>query len=217
MKETDLQTLSNGIPSIIAEYQNSTTQAERGAALGNLQKLTSIIGNEEKRKNEDEIKKEQFLLNKDHVYSQDKLEDERFKHQVKESSERNDLAKKQFEQQIKDNFERNSLEQEKFKQQKENDSIRNDLEKMRLKFEKERLDQQQAELIQKRIDSKNDMRFRLITFGITTIIGLAEVIIPLVIYRKLAYTNLNLIYKDEGRPTNDYKDAIKNVKQMIKR
>lgn len=199
MKETDLQTLSNGIPGIIAEYQNSTTQAERGATLGNLQKLTSIIGNEEKRKNEDEIKKEQFLLNKDHVYFQDKLEDERFKHQVKESSERNDLEKMRLDLQAKDISDRNSLEQ------------------MRLKFEKERLDQQQAELIQKRIDSKNDMRFRLITFGITTIIGLAEVIIPLVIYRKLAYTNLNLIYKDEGRPSTDYRNSIKDVQNLIRK
>ena len=88
---------------------------------------------------------------------------------------------------------------------------------MKLEIEKMRLDMQREDLNQKKIDSRNDMRFRLITFGVTTVIGLAEVVIPLMVYRKLAYTNLNLIYRDEGRPSNDYKDAIKNVKQMIKR
>ena len=95
-------------------------------------------------------------------------------------------------------------------------SEKNEIERLRLEIEKTRLDLQKEDLNQKRIDSRNDMRFRLVTFGITTVIGLAEVIIPLLVYRKLAYTNLNLIYKDEGRPTNDYKDAIKNIKMMIK-
>ena len=199
MKETDLQTLSSGISDTINEYRNSTTQAERGAALGNLQKLTNIVGNEEKRIDENALKQDQFQLNKDHVYAQDKLEENRFKQQVKDNSERNELAKKQFEQQVKDNSERNELE------------------RLKLEIEKMRLDMQREDLNQKKIDSRNDMRFRLITFGVTTVIGLAEVVIPLMVYRKLAYTNLNLIYRDEGRPSNDYKDAIKNVKQMIKR
>ena len=199
MKETDLQTLSSGISDTINEYRNSTTQAERGAALGNLQKLTNIVGNEEKKIDENALKQDQFQLNKDHVYAQDKLEENRFKQQVKDNSERNELAKKQFEQQVKDNSERNELE------------------RLKLEIEKMRLDMQREDLNQKKIDSRNDMRFRLITFGVTTVIGLAEVVIPLMVYRKLAYTNLNLIYRDEGRPSNDYKDAIKNVKQMIKR
>ena len=199
MKETDLQTLSSGISDTINEYRNSTTQAERGAALGNLQKLTNIVGNEEKKIDENALKQDQFQLNKDHVYAQDKLEENRFKQQVKDNSERNELAKKQFEQQVKDNSERNELE------------------RLKLEIEKMRLDMQCEDLNQKKIDSRNDMRFRLITFGVTTVIGLAEVVIPLMVYRKLAYTNLNLIYRDEGRPSNDYKDAIKNVKQMIKR
>ena len=217
MKETDLQTLSSGISDTINEYRNSTTQAERGAALGNLQKLTNIVGNEEKRIDENALKQDQFQLNKDHVYAQDKLEENRFKQQVKDNSERNELAKKQFEQQVKDNSERNELAKKQFEQQVKDNSERNELERLKLEIEKMRLDMQREDLNQKKIDSRNDMRFRLITFGVTTVIGLAEVVIPLMVYRKLAYTNLNLIYRDEGRPSNDYKDAIKNVKQMIKR
>lgn len=217
MKETDLQELSNSVPSIITEYQNSSTQAERAAALGNLQKLTSIVSNEEKRKDDTAFKQDQAQLNKDHVYFQEKLEEDRFKQQAKDNSEKNELAKKQFEQQVKNDSIKNEIEKLRFDLQAKDISDKNALEQLRLKIEGERLDIQREELVQRRIDSRNDMRFRLITFGITTVIGLAEVIIPLVVYRKLAYTNLNLIYKDEGRPTNDYKDAIKNVKQMIKR
>lgn len=217
MKETDLQELSNGVPSIITEYQNSSTQAERAAALGNLQKLTSIVSNEEKRKDDTAFKQDQAQLNKDHVYFQEKLEEDRFKQQTKDNSEKNELAKKQFEQQVKNDSIKNEIEKLRLDLQAKDISDKNALEQLRLKIEEERLDIQREELVQRRIDSRNDMRFRLITFGITTVIGLAEVIIPLVVYRKLAYTNLNLIYKDEGRPTNDYKDAIKNVKQMIKR
>lgn len=113
-------------------------------------------------------------------------------------------------------YAQDKLEEDRLKQQIKDNSEKNEIERLRLEIEKTRLDLQKEDLNQKRIDSRNDMRFRLVTFGITTVIGLAEVIIPLLVYRKLAYTNLNLIYRDEGRPTNDYKDAIKNIKMMIK-
>lgn len=113
-------------------------------------------------------------------------------------------------------YAQDKLEEDRLKQQIKDNSEKNEIERLRLEIEKTRLDLQREDLNQKKIDSRNDMRFRLVTFGITTVIGLAEVIMPLLVYRKLAYTNLNLIYKDEGRPTNDYKDAIKNIKMMIK-
>lgn len=113
-------------------------------------------------------------------------------------------------------YAQDQLERDRFKQQVKDTSEKNEIERVRLEIEKTRLELEKENLNQRKIDSKNDMRFRLITFGITTVIGLAEVIVPLLVYRKLAYTNLNLIYKDEGRPTNDYKDAIKNIKTMIK-
>lgn len=180
MKETDLQKLSEAVSSTIEGYKSCDTQADQSGVLANLQKLTNIVDSNEKRREDNSFRNEQFQLNKDHVYAQDKLEEDRLKQQIKDNSEKNEI------------------------------------ERLRLEIEKTRLDLQKEDLNQKRIDSRNDMRFRLVTFGITTVIGLAEVIIPLLVYRKLAYTNLNLIYKDEGRPTNDYKDAIKNIKMMIK-
>ena len=65
--------------------------------------------------------------------------------------------------------------------------------------------------------SKSESKYRWITFGVTTILGFAQFAISLYTYKKLAYTNLKLIYCDEGRPTTDYKDAIKNVQNMIKK
>lgn len=130
--------------------------------------------------------------------------------------EDNSYRNEQFQLNKDHVYAQDKLEEDRLKQQIKDNSEKNEIERLRLEIEKTRIDLQKEDLNQRRIDSRNDMRFRLITFGITTVIGLAEVIIPLLVYRKLAYTNLNLIYKDEGRPTNDYKDAIKNVKMMIK-
>lgn len=130
--------------------------------------------------------------------------------------EDNSFRNEQFQLNKDHVYAQDKLEEDRLKQQIKDNSEKNEIERLRLEIEKTRLDLQKEDLNQKRIDSRNDMRFRLLTFGITTVIGLAEVIIPLLVYRKLAYTNLNLIYRDEGRPTNDYKDAIKNVKMMIK-
>ena len=130
--------------------------------------------------------------------------------------EDNSFRNEQFQLNKDHVYAQDKLEEDRLKQQIKDNSEKNEIERLKLEIEKTRLDLTKEDLNQKRIDSRNDMRFRLVTFGITTVIGLAEVIIPLLVYRKLAYTNLNLIYKDEGRPTNDYKDAIKNIKMMIK-
>lgn len=130
--------------------------------------------------------------------------------------EDNSYRNEQFQLNKDHVYAQDKLEEDRLKQQIKDNSEKNEIERLKLEIEKTRLDLTKEDLNQKRIDSRNDMHFRLVTFGITTVIGLAEVIIPLLVYRKLAYTNLNLIYRDEGRPTNDYKDAIKNVKMMIK-
>lgn len=130
--------------------------------------------------------------------------------------EDNSFRNEQFQLNKDHVYAQDKLEEDRLKQQIKDNSEKNEIERLKLEIEKTRLDLTKEDLNQKRIDSRNDMRFRLVTFGITTVIGLAEVIIPLLVYRKLAYTNLNLIYKEEGRPTNDYKDAIKNIKMMIK-
>jgi DNA polymerase III alpha subunit (gram-positive type) len=235
MNNADLQSLSGGLSGFVTDLQNSTTQAEKGAVINNIARLSSVVSNEEKRINDAEFRNEQFALNKDHTYFQEKIEENKFKEQVKDNSEKNELEKKKFEQQIKDNSEKNKLEEAKLKQQISNDKFRNDLdnkkfeqqlssenekneiEKLKLELEKDRLDIQRKELEQKAKDARNDTRFKWITFGITTTMGLLTAIMPILVYRKLAYTNLKLIYKDEGRPTTEYKDAIKSVQNLIKK
>lgn len=163
------------------------------------------------------------------------LEKKKFEQQIKDNSEKNDFEKKKFEYQVKNDSEKNKLEEAKLKQQISNDKFRNDLdnkkfeqqlssehekneiEKLKLELEKDRLDIQRKELEQKAKDARNDTRFKWITFGITTTMGLLTTIMPILVYRKLAYTNLKLIYKDEGRPTTEYKDAIKSVQNLIKK
>lgn len=235
MNNADLQSLSGGLSGFVTDLQNSTTQAEKGAVINNIARLSSVVSNEEKRINDTEFRNEQFALNKDHTYFQEKIEENKFKEQVKDNSEKNELEKKKFEQQIKDNSEKNKLEEAKLKQQISNDKFRNELdnkkfeqqlssehekneiEKLKLELEKDRLDIQRKELEQKAKDAHNDTRFKWITFGITTTTALLTAIMPILVYRKLAYTNLKLIYKDEGRPTTEYKDAIKSVQNLIKK
>ena len=84
-----------------------------------------------------------------------------------------------------------------------------ELQKIRLELEKNDLEARRAQ-------ERNESKFRWITFGITTGLAFVQFAITLMSYRQLAYTNLKLIYKDEGRPTTEYKDAIKDVKNLLK-
>ena len=47
-------------------------------------------------------------------------------------------------------------------------------------------------------------------------IGGCTTLISLLVYRKLAYNNLKLIYVDEGRPTTNFNDAVKSIKNLTK-
>ena len=87
---------------------------------------------------------------------------------------------------------------------------------MRVELEKQRLAFEKADLEARRAQERNESKYRWITFGITTGLAFIQFAVLIVVYRKLAYTNLKLIYRDEGRPTTDYKDAIKDVKNLLK-
>ena len=89
------------------------------------------------------------------------------------------------------------------------ESTKLEIEKMRLELERE---SSRATLE----NAQSERKFRYVSLAVTTIVGLASVIVPLVVYRKLAYANLKLIYKDEGRPTQDFKDAVRCIKNLTK-
>lgn len=188
MKATDLQEVESTFANTVEEYKKvGLTDPDKAKYVAIVQKEASILSNEEKRINDSEFQKERFALDKDHVYFQETLEKDKLKQQ-----------------------------KESFEYQKTKDSNDFELQKLRFELDKQRLDFEQKELEAKHIQERNESKYRWITFGITTGLAFVQFVISIAIYRKLAYTNLKLIYRDEGRPTTDYKDAIKDVKNLLK-
>ena len=224
MKATDLQAVENSFTSSVNEYQQiGLSDPDKAKCIQIIQREASILSNEEKRKNDLEFQDKRFELDKDHTYFQESLEKDKLKQQ-KESFEyqkikdSNDLKfqDKRFELDKDHTCFQESLEKDKLKQQKElfeyqkiKDSNDLELQKIRLELEKNDLEARRAQ-------ERNESKFRWITFGITTGLAFVQFAMTLMSYRKLAYTNLKLIYKDEGRPTTEYKDAIKDVKNLLK-
>ena len=200
MNETDLQKVEEGFAQTIDSYSSiGLTEPDKAKYLGIMQKESSIILNEEKRKEDLAFQKDRFELEKDHKYFEE------------------NLAKEKLKQESKWHDEENASKKELFEYQKTKDANDFSIQKLRFDLDKQRLDFEQKDLEFKRDQAKTESKYRWITFGITTALGFAQFAMSLHAYKKLAYTNLKLIYCDEGRPTTDYKDAIRNVQNMIKK
>ena len=200
MNDTDLQKVEQGLTKTIDSYNSiGLMEPDKAKCLGIMQKESSIILNEEKRKEDLAFQKDRFLLEKDHKYFEE------------------NLAKEKAKQESKWHDEETASKKEAFEYQKTKDTNEFSIQKLRFDLERQRLDFEEKDLEFKRELSKSESKYRWITFGVTTILGFAQFAMSLYAYKKLAYTNLKLIYCDEGRPTTDYKDAIKNVQNMIKK
>lgn len=200
MNDTDLQKVEQGLTKTIDSYNSiELMEPDKAKYLGIMQKESSIILNEEKRKEDLAFQKDRFLLEKDHKYFEE------------------NLAKEKAKQESKWHDEETASKKEAFEYQKTKDTNEFSIQKLRFDLDRQRLDFEEKDLEFKRELSKSESKYRWITFGVTTILGFAQFAISLYTYKKLAYTNLKLIYCDEGRPTTDYKDAIKNVQNMIKK
>ena len=200
MNDTDLQKVEQGLTKTIDSYNSiGLMEPDKVKCLGIMQKESSIILNEEKRKEDLAFQKDRFLLEKDHKYFEE------------------NLAKEKAKQESKWHDEETASKKEAFEYQKTKDTNEFSIQKLRFDLDRQRLDFEEKDLEFKRELSKSESKYRWITFGVTTILGFAQFAISLYTYKKLAYTNLKLIYCDEGRPTTDYKDAIKNVQNMIKK
>ena len=247
MNDTDLQKVEQGLTKTIDSYNSiGLMEPEKARCLGIMQKEYSIILNEEKRKEDLAFQKDRFLLEKDHKYFEENLAKEKAKQEskwhdeetankkevfeyqkIKDKNEldiqqsrfgfEKDLAKAKFNQESKWHDEEIANKKELFEYQKTKDANEFSIQKLRFDLDRQRLDFEEKDLEFKRELSKSESKYRWITFGVTTILGFAQFAISLYTYKKLAYTNLKLIYCDEGRPTTDYKDAIKNVQNMIKK
>lgn len=200
MNDTDLQKVEQGLTKTIDSYNSiGLMEPDKAKCLGIMQKESSIILNEEKRKEDLAFQKDRFLLEKDHKYFEE------------------NLAKEKAKQESKWHDEETASKKEAFEYQKAKDSNEFSIQKLRFDLDRQRLDFEEKDLEFKRELSKSESKYRWITFGVTTVLGFAQFAMSLYAYKKLAYTNLKLIYCDEGRPTTDYKDAIKNVQNMIKK
>lgn len=200
MNDTDLQKVEQGLTKTIDSYNSiGLMEPDKAKCLGIMQKESSIILNEEKRKEDLAFRKDRFLLEKDHKYFEE------------------NLAKEKAKQESKWHDEETASKKEAFEYQKTKDANEFSIQKLRFDLDRQRLDFEEKDLEFKRELSRSESKYRWITFGVTTILGFAQFAISLYAYKKLAYTNLKLIYCDEGRPTTDYKDAIKNVQNMIKK
>lgn len=247
MNDTDLQKVEQGLTKTIDSYNSiGLMEPEKARCLGIMQKEYSIILNEEKRKEDLAFQKDRFLLEKDHKYFEENLAKEKAKQEskwhdeetankkevfeyqkIKDKNEldiqqsrfgfEKDLAKAKLNQESKWHDEEIANKKELFEYQKTKDANEFSIQKLRFDLDRQRLDFEEKDLEFKRELSKSESKYRWITFGVTTILGFAQFAISLYTYKKLAYTNLKLIYCDEGRPTTDYKDAIKNVQNMIKK
>lgn len=200
MNDTDLQKVEQGLTKTIDSYNSiGLMEPDKAKCLGIMQKESSIILNEEKRKEDLAFQKDRFLLEKDHKYFEE------------------NLAKEKAKQESKWHDEETASKKEAFEYQKTKDTNEFSIQKLHFDLDRQRLDFEEKDLEFKRELSRSESKYRWITFGVTTILGFAQFAISLYAYKKLAYTNLKLIYCDEGRPTTDYKDAIKNVQNMIKK
>lgn len=247
MNDTDLQKVEQGLTKTIDSYNSiGLMEPDKAKCLGIMQKESSIILNEEKRKEDLAFQKDRFLLEKDHKYFEENLAKEKAKQEskwhdeetankkevfeyqkIKDKNEldiqqsrfgfEKDLAKAKLNQESKWHDEEIANKKELFEYQKIKDTNEFSIQKLRFDLDRQRLDFEEKDLEFKRELSKSESKYRWITFGVTTILGFAQFAISLYAYKKLAYTNLKLIYCDEGRPTTDYKDAIKNVQNMIKK
>lgn len=167
-------------------------------ALTTLIKLNKIISDEETKTFSEKIQSDRYELDKDRTYSGQTLEKEKFAEDKKMRAEELGIKKREM-----------ALAETRQATSEKLETIKLDIEKTRLEIERENL--------KNNIDSQKSERiFRYISLGITTLVGVLGVFVPLLVYRKLAYANLKLIYRDEGRPTQDFKDAVRCIKGLTR-
>lgn len=149
----------------------------------------------DQKKVDNELKEKEFKLNTK-KYDQEII-NTKFEHDVK--SQELELNKAKFDQDVKNQEFENSIKQQ-------------ELELSKLKMENDR----KMALIQEQ-SRKNEQIFRYVSLGVTAVTTLTGIIVPLIAYSRLAKTNLYHIYKQEGRSTKEFDEAIRNVKALIRK
>lgn len=192
MTEQELKKLKEGALSVDDILkQKMSEEADYSKVLNVFVKQQKVISDEESRNFNEKMQEKRYELEKDKVYSSQNLEEKRF-------NKENEIKEKEI-----------SLNEEKNKALIDIEKLKFDLELKKFELESKNNENNVKNAFEER-------KFRYISLGITTFASLAGIIIPLIVYKKLAYANLKLIYRDEGRPTQDFKDSVRLVKQLTK-
>lgn len=130
------------------------------------------------------------------------------------------VAEERFELEKDHRYWSEKMEEKKFEFDKSNKDIENEISKTRLSIDQTRIEMEKSNLEL----AKQKAQFDRTTFFITTGVSLFTVLLSTVMtavtlhtYKKIVYTNYKLIYLDEGRPTKELENAIKQVNNLIKR
>jgi uncharacterized small protein (DUF1192 family) len=232
MKKTELETLEKGLTQTVTEYNNiPLTDADKGKTLSILEKETKIISGENKSIFDEELSTKRFELEKDKVYSSQKLDDKKFDQDVKQKAfdnniktEELNLTKEKFDQDVKQKaFDNNikteelNLTKEKFDQDVKNQEFENSIKQQELELSKLKMENDRKMALIQEQSRKNEQIFRYVSLGVTAVTTLTGIIVPLIAYSRLAKTNLYHIYKQEGRSTKEFDEAIRNVKSLIRK
>ena len=157
MNDTDLQKVEQGLTKTIDSYNSiGLMEPDKAKCLGIMQKESSIILNEEKRKEDLAFQKDRFLLEKDHKYFEE------------------NLAKEKAKQESKWHDEETASKKELFEYQKTKDTNEFSIQKLRFDLDRQRLDFEEKDLEFKRELSKSESKYRWITFGVTTKIEITQ-------------------------------------------
>ena len=166
------------------------------------------------------IKTEELNLTKD-KFNQD-VKNQEFGNSIK--TEELNLTKDKFNQDVKNQEFDNSIKTEelelnkaKFSQDVKNQEFENSIKQQELELSKLKMENDRKMALIQEQSRKNEQIFRYVSLGVTAVTTLTGIIVPLIAYSRLAKTNLYHIYKQEGRSTKEFDEAIRNVKALIRK
>lgn len=191
-KETGLDIIESSLKKNLEEYSNMSMpdDCSKQQMSQIISKEMNILSTEKKREFDEKMRTDEFELNKDDRYHRQNLEDKRFNAEQENVKKDREFNEKKFNENLK-------LDERRL----QNEESRVRIELMEVELAKEKL--------------KNDRILMGVQIG-TSIATLVISFATLITYKNLAYANLKLIYRDEGRPTSNFNDACKAVKNLIK-
>lgn len=206
MEKSDLKKFKENVLSV-DEYQSipMPVDIDKVKGLAILARETKLVSDVEKQAFDEEMQEKRYELEKDKVYGAQNFEEKKFK----DESER---AKKEIylkEENLK-------VEQSKLRLERKKHQDFNAVEQAKLELEKIRVLHEKETLEFNRENAKQERKWKILLTILQLAIPLLTTVFGLLIYRKLALLNLQLIYKDEGRSTQEFSNALKGVERFVK-